>query len=62
MKIFRPQENAARMAFSCRRTCMPELPESKFLEAVNAAVVDNFAYLPPYGSGSVFSASHFLAS
>ena len=30
------------MALSCRRTCMPELPESKFLEAVNAVVAGMF--------------------
>ena len=38
------------MALSCRRTCMAELPESKFLEAINAVVADNLAFLPPYGS------------
>ena len=51
VKVFRPQENAARMARSCRRTVMAELPESKFLEAINTVIYDNLAYLPPYGSG-----------
>jgi branched-chain amino acid aminotransferase len=32
---------------------MPEFPESKFLEAINAVVADNIAYLPPYGSGMI---------
>ncbi len=51
VKIFRPQENAARLMSSCLRTCMTPLPESKFLEACYAAISDNLAYVPPYGSG-----------
>lgn len=49
--VFRPDENAARMQSSCRRTMMPELPTGKFLDAIQAAVRDNIEYVPPYGSG-----------
>ncbi len=49
--VFRPQENADRIARSCQRVCMPPLPEAKFLDAVRLAVSQNLAYVPPYGTG-----------
>jgi branched-chain amino acid aminotransferase len=49
--IFRPDENAARMQSSCRRTLMPELPTDLFIKTVEQVVIDNLEYVPPYGSG-----------
>jgi branched-chain amino acid aminotransferase len=49
--LFRPDENAARMQSSCRRTLMPELPTPLFIEAIEQVVIDNIEYVPPYGSG-----------
>ena len=49
--LFRPDENAARMQSSCRRTLMPELPTDLFVHAVEQVVMDNIEYVPPYGSG-----------
>ena len=49
--LFRPDENAARMQSSCRRTVMPELPTDLFVQAVEQVVIDNIEYVPPYGSG-----------
>lgn len=49
--IFRPQENADRIARSSRRVCMPPLPEQKFLDAIRLVVRQNLAYVPPYGTG-----------
>lgn len=49
--LFRPDENAARMQSSCRRTLMPELPTDLFVNAVEQVVIDNIEYVPPYGSG-----------
>lgn len=49
--VFRPDENAKRMQSSCDRTLMQALPTERFLEAINEAVRDNIAYVPPYGSG-----------
>jgi branched-chain amino acid aminotransferase len=49
--LFRPEENAARMQSSCRRTLMPELPTNLFIQAVEQVVVDNIEFVPPYGSG-----------
>lgn len=51
VRIFRPQENAKRMANSCERICMPPIDESLFLEIVKQTVRDNLSFLPPYGTG-----------
>ena len=51
VRIFRPKENAARIANSCNRVCMPPLPEKLFLEAVQTAVAANMDFVPPYGTG-----------
>jgi len=49
--VFRPLENAKRLRSSCERIVMPPLSDDLFLSAVRAAVRDNIAYVPPYGSG-----------
>lgn len=51
VRIFRPQENSARITRSCERICMPPPPMDLFLEACKAVVRDNLAYVPPYGTG-----------
>lgn len=48
--VFRPDENAKRMASSCSRVMMPFLSEKQFLDAIRTVVRDNIAYVPPYGS------------
>ncbi len=49
---FRPDLNAERLISSAKRLEMPVYPEDKFLEAVDAVVKANAAYVPPYGSGA----------
>ena len=49
---FRPQLNAARMADSARRICMPPFPEDRFIDAVKQVVQANAAWVPPFGSGA----------
>ncbi|MDO4494148.1 MAG: branched-chain amino acid aminotransferase [Clostridia bacterium] len=49
---FRPDLNAKRMADSARRLEMPVFPEERFLEALDAFVRANAAWVPPYGSGA----------
>ncbi|MCR5694295.1 MAG: branched-chain amino acid aminotransferase [Clostridia bacterium] len=49
---FRPDLNAARMATSCERLCMPVFPVDRFVEAVVETVRRNADYVPPYGSGA----------
>ncbi len=51
LRVFRPQENARRMAATARRTCMAEVPEAMFLEAVARVIRANEDYVPPYGTG-----------
>lgn len=49
---FRPDLNEERLAASCRRLEIPELPEGRFVEAVRKVVRANAAWVPPYGSGA----------
>lgn len=51
VRLFRPDENAKRLAKSCERVCMPPIPEEKFIEACKMAVRENIEFVPPYGSG-----------
>mmetsp|Transcript_11047 Transcript_11047/g.24496 ORF Transcript_11047/g.24496 Transcript_11047/m.24496 type:complete len:342 (+) Transcript_11047:325-1350(+) len=51
VRIFRPDQNALRIARSCARVCMPEPPAELFIDAVKTAVRDNLDFMPPYGTG-----------
>ncbi|MCQ9209151.1 branched-chain amino acid aminotransferase [Granulicatella seriolae] len=51
INLFRPDQNAARMARSCRRLLMPEFPAERFIEAVKQVVIANQHWIPPYGTG-----------
>ena len=51
VRLFRPAQNAGRMAATARRICMAELPEELFLDAVKRVVGANIGYVPPYGTG-----------
>ncbi len=57
---FRPDLNAARMADSCRRMEMPVFPEERFLEAIDAVVMANADYVPPYGTGASLYVRPFM--
>ncbi len=50
--VFRPDQNASRMASTAQRMEMPAYPEEKFIEAVKKVVRANAAYVPPYGTGA----------
>ncbi|MCO5171407.1 MAG: branched-chain amino acid aminotransferase [Planctomycetes bacterium] len=50
--LFRPEENARRMAVSARRLLMPPPPEELFLHGVRECVRSNDAYMPPHGLGA----------
>jgi len=52
LALFRPEENAARLAEGCKRLCMPPVPKELFMEAVVAVAKDNKDYTPPYREGS----------
>lgn len=50
--IFRPERNAARLAHSAEVVSIPPVPESVFMECINAAVSLNAEYVPPYETGA----------
>lgn len=50
--LFRPEENAARMAATARRLVMQPPPTELFVEACRQAVLKNLDYVPPYGHGA----------
>ena len=52
VRVFRPDENAARLQSTCRGILMPELPTEKFIEMVEKVVRLNEEFIPPYESGA----------
>ena len=52
IRIFRLEENAARLQSTCRGILMPELPTERFREAVVKVVKLNERFIPPYESGA----------
>lgn len=46
---FRPETNALRFQVSARRLAMPELPAKTFIEACDALVRQDQAWVPPHG-------------
>ena len=51
-RVFRPDENAARLQSTCRGILMPELPTERFIEMVKTVVRLNERFIPPYESGA----------
>jgi branched-chain amino acid aminotransferase len=49
---FRPDENAKRIARSCKKILMEPVPESLFMEAMERVVNANRHFVPPYGTGA----------
>ncbi|KAK9761321.1 hypothetical protein K7432_013857 [Basidiobolus ranarum] len=55
VRIFRPHANAERMQHSAKCSAMEAPPVELFVEAVERAVKENIAYVPPYGTdGSLY--------
>ena len=52
VRVFRMDENAARLQSTCRGIMMPELPTELFEAMVAKVVRMNEAYIPPYESGA----------
>lgn len=52
VRLFRPDENAARMRRSCEGIMMAPVPEELFIEAVKLAVKKNKDFVPPFESGA----------
>ncbi len=51
IRIFRPNENALRMARTAQRIRMAQVPEIMFVDAIRRVVDANRDYAPPYGTG-----------
>jgi len=52
--LFRPERNAARMAKSCRRLALPEVPEDAFIEACELLVTQDRAWVPTAEGSSLY--------
>lgn len=52
IRIFRMEENAARMQNSALGLQMPPVPTDLFCEAVRIAIKENLRFVPPYGTGA----------
>ena len=52
VRVFRVDENAARLQSTCRGILMPEVPTELFIEMVKKAVRLNQEYIPTYESGA----------
>ncbi|GKU25957.1 branched-chain amino acid aminotransferase [Clostridium folliculivorans] len=60
IQLFRPDQNAKRMAASCNRLLMPEISEKKFIDACIQVVKANEHYVPPYGTGATLYLRPFV--
>ncbi len=52
IRIFRPEENAARLQATCDGILMPKITTEQFVNAVKKVVKLNERFLPPYESGA----------
>ena len=52
VRVFRVDENAARLQSTCRGILMPEVPTELFIEMVKKVVRLNERFIPPYESGA----------
>ena len=62
VQLFRPYENARRMNSSCRRLCIPEIPEEDFVQAVKAIVDADQAWVPHKVGTSLYIRPFIIAT
>ena len=62
VQLFRPYENARRMNSSCRRMCIPEIPEEDFVQAVKAIVSTDQAWVPHKVGTSLYIRPFIIAT
>jgi branched-chain amino acid aminotransferase len=60
--LFRPEENARRMAQSAERMAMPPLPTQLFIEAIEELVRIDHAWIPSSAGGSLYLRPFTFAS
>ena len=54
IQLFRPTENIARMARSCEKLCIPEVPADMYLEAIKALVEVDKDWVPSAPDTSLY--------
>lgn len=62
VQLFRPADNAQRMAHSCERLCIPPVPEEMFVEAVKALVKLDADWVPAEPGTSLYIRPFAFAS
>ena len=62
VRLFRPYENARRMNSSCRRLCIPEIPEEDFVQAVKAVVSADRDWVPDKAGTSLYIRPFIIAT
>ena len=62
VKLFRPQDNIARMNRSADRMCMPRIPEELFLEALQQLVGLDTAWIPEGDGAALYIRPFMFAS
>ena len=62
VQLFRPYENASRMNSSCRRMCIPEIPEEDFVQAVKAVVSADKRWVPEKMGTSLYIRPFIIAT
>ena len=60
IRMFRPEENAARMQASAHKLCLPAPTTEMFIEACAEVVRRNEDFVPPYGTGASLYLRPFL--
>ena len=60
VRLFRPEENAARMQSTSRGILMPEMPTDLFIKMVEKVVSLNARFIPPYGYGATLYIRPFM--
>ncbi|WP_160669984.1 branched-chain amino acid aminotransferase [Clostridium sp. C8-1-8] len=60
IQLFRPDQNAKRLANSCKRLLMPVISEEKFIDACIQVVKANEHFVPPYGTGATLYLRPFI--
>ena len=60
VNLFRPDQNAARMARSCERVLMPAPSPEAFIDACRQVVKANDHFIPPHGTGGALYLRPFV--
>ena len=62
VQLFRPYDNARRMNDSCKRLCIPEVPEDLFVEGVKALVKADMDWVPDEPETSLYIRPFIIAT